>query len=96
MRGTFLRAVLLGALAALALLLVAERAWAEKTVFICTSSTKPSPLRIEKDTDQKTIMVEDIAHATQDLYPLTQVSAQLVDAMQTQFRLEGYQCRPGR
>jgi hypothetical protein len=91
MRGTFLRAVLLGALAALALL-VAKRAWAEKTVFICTSSTAPSPLRIEKDTDQKTITVEDVTRSTKDLYPLTQVSAQWLEAMP----LKRYDCRPDR
>ena len=91
MRSFFLRAVLLGALAALALL-VAKRAWAEKTVFICTSSTAPSPLRVEKDTDQNTIMVEDVSRSTKDLYPLTQVSARWLDAM----RRTGYQCRPGQ
>ena len=45
MRMVFLRAVLLGMLAALALV-VAKRAWAEKTVMI-TSATEPSPLHIE-------------------------------------------------
>ena len=96
MLNTFLRAVLLGALAALALL-VAKRAWAEKTVFICTSPTAPSPLRIEKDTDQKTIVVEDVTRSTKDLYPLSEASAQWLDAMQVQLHIEGgYECRPGQ
>jgi hypothetical protein len=85
MRSVFPRAVLPGALAALALL-VAERAWAEKIAFICTSSTAPSPLRVEKDADQNTIIVEDVTRSTRDLYPLTQVA----------MHLEGYECRPGQ
>jgi len=94
MRWVFLRAVLLGALAALALA-VAKRAWAEKTVVICTSSTEASPLRIERDTEQKTILVEDVAHSTTDLYPLDAASSDWFDALQVQLRIEGkYQCRP--
>jgi hypothetical protein len=93
MRWVFLRAALLGALTALALV-VAKHAWAEKTVVICTSATEPSPLRIEKDTERKTILVEDAARSTTDLYPLDAASADWLDALQMQLHLDGkYRCR---
>lgn len=92
MRSVFLRAVLLGALAALAL--VAIRARAETAVIICTSATEPSPLRIERE--QRTVAVEDVTRATTDLYPLSQVGSASLDALLAQLQRDGkYQCRPG-
>jgi hypothetical protein len=93
MRGVFLRAVLLGVLAALALV-VARCVWAETTVFVCTSATEPSPLRIERDTARKTVLVGDVARSTKDLYPLNDASAAWTDALLAQLRLDkNYQCR---
>jgi|HubBroStandDraft_1064217.scaffolds.fasta_scaffold830376_1 hypothetical protein len=93
MRKVFLRAVLLGALVALALA-VAKLAWAEKTVMICTPATESSPLRIETDTERKTILIEDVARSTTDLYPLNAASADWLDALQMQLHLEDkYRCR---
>lgn len=92
MLGVLLRAIALGALAALALA-VAKYAWAETTVVICTSATAPSPLRIEKDTDRKTVLVEDVARSTKDLYPLNEATAAQLNAMLMQVRSR-YQCRP--
>jgi len=94
MRSVFLRALLLGALAALAL--AAIRVRAETAVIICTSATEPSPLRIERDTEQGTVMVEDVARATRELYPLSQFSSASLDTLLAQLRRDGkYQCRPG-
>ncbi len=94
MRGVFLRAVLLGVLAALALA-VARRAWAETTVFVCTSATEPSPLRIVRDTERKTVLVENVARSTKDLYPLNEATAAWTDALPAQLRHDGkYQCHP--
>ena len=93
MRRAFLRAVLLAALAVLALA-VAKQAWAEKLVMTCTSTTEPSPLRVEKDTESKTVLVEDATRSTRDLYPLNNVS-DWSDAPQLESLLGGkYQCRP--
>lgn len=93
MRRVFWRAVLLGALAALAFA-VLKQAWAEKTVMTCTSSTDPSPLRIEKDTESKTVLVEDITRSTRDVYPLNDAT-EWSDAPQLQSLLKGkYQCQP--
>jgi hypothetical protein len=95
MRRVFVRAVLLGALAALALA-AARGAWAEITVVVCTSATGPSPLRIVQDTEREIVLVQDVARATQDLYPLSEVMAAEVAAMLAQLGREGrYQCRPG-
>ena len=93
MRRAFLRAVLLGALAALALA-VAKQVWAEKLVMTCTSSTEPSPLRIEKNTESKTVLVEDAARSTRDVYPLNNAS-DWSSAPQLEALLGGkYRCRP--
>ena len=93
MRRAFLRAVLLGALAALALA-VAKQVRAEKMVMTCTSSTEPSPLRIEKDTESKTVLVEDATRSTRDLYPLNN-AIDWSSAAQLQLLLKGnYRCRP--
>ena len=94
MRSVFLRAVLLGVLAALAL--AAIRVRAETAVIICTSATEPSPLRIERDTEQGTVVVEDVARTTRELYPLSQVGSASLDAWLAQLQRDGkYQCRPG-
>jgi len=93
MRSGFLRAVLLGVLAALALT-VARRAWAETTVFVCTSASEPSSLRIAWDTERKFALVEDVARSTRDLYPLDDLGSALIVTMMAQLQRDGrYRCR---
>jgi hypothetical protein len=94
MRSVFPRAVLLGALAALAIA-TAKLARAETMVFVCTSASEASPLRVEVDIKQNTVAVEDVARATRDLYPLEDRDLRWIDAAVLQSRLgDKYRCRP--